>query len=371
MNQYLKSYQVVMRTVGPVFIGSGKKILEKEYVLLNCRQIGIPDIQNLYRELKRRKKDAAFEEYLLGKGNISLTNWLQKHKIEMKDIQPSIKYSLDCGDALLDGNANELQIMECVKDAYGNPYIPGSSLKGMFRTILLGADIRTHPEKYENAKNTLPRKAAVPDDRTYYLKKEAADIESIAFRTLSRNAKKPGDAVNDIMQGFIVSDSDPLIVDALVLCQKIDRHTDGTSRHFPLLRECIKPETEIRFTLTVDTSICPLTGKALIEAAKLFIQSYYTDFAAAFKGLDRPKSNYVLCGGGCGFASKTMIYPMYQKQEGIEIAQQIFEKTGVPKYHKHHKDKEYGASPHIIKCTEYQGKTYQMGMCKIEKIKYV
>lgn len=74
MNRYLKSYQVVMRTVGPVFIGSGKEILKKEYVFLNRSRIGIPDIQGLYRELQRRKKDAAFEEYLLGKGNIGLTN---------------------------------------------------------------------------------------------------------------------------------------------------------------------------------------------------------------------------------------------------------------------------------------------------------
>lgn len=367
----LKSYQVVMRTVGPVFIGSGKEILKKEYVFLNRRQIGIPDIQRLYRELQRRKKDAAFEEYLLGKGNISLTNWLQKQRIELKDIRPFLKYSLDCGDAVLDRGANKLQIMECIKDAYGNPYIPGSSLKGMFRTILLGADILARPEKYENAKEILRQKASVSASKNYYLKKEAADIEGIAFRTLNRNEDRPGDAVNDILQGFIVSDSDPLSVDALVLCQKIDRHTDGKSRSFPLLRECIKPETEIRFTLTIDAGLCPLKGKDLTAAVKRFMQNYYSCFAAAFKGLDRLKSNYVLCGGGCGFASKTMIYPMYQKPEGIEMTQQIFEKTNVPKCHKHYKDKEYGASPHIIKCTQYQGKTYQMGMCKIEKIKPV
>ena len=29
MNQYLKCYQVVMRTVGPVFIGSGREIGKK------------------------------------------------------------------------------------------------------------------------------------------------------------------------------------------------------------------------------------------------------------------------------------------------------------------------------------------------------
>lgn len=56
MNQYLKCYQVVMRTVGPVFIGSGREIGKKEYLVLNRKQAGIPDIQLLYAELKKKRK---------------------------------------------------------------------------------------------------------------------------------------------------------------------------------------------------------------------------------------------------------------------------------------------------------------------------
>lgn len=73
MNQYLKSYQIVLHTVGPVFVGSGRKIGKKEYLFLNQKQVGIPDIQSLYGELARRKKAAAFEEYLLGTGNMELS----------------------------------------------------------------------------------------------------------------------------------------------------------------------------------------------------------------------------------------------------------------------------------------------------------
>ena len=42
-----------------------------------------------------------------------------------------------------------LQIMTCVTDPYGNPYIPGSSLKGMLRTILLSKDIDQDQIKYK------------------------------------------------------------------------------------------------------------------------------------------------------------------------------------------------------------------------------
>lgn len=368
MNQYLTSYQVIMRTVGPVFVGNGREIGKKEYVFLNRNQVGIPHIQGLYGALQKRKKETAFEEYLLGRGNMDLTSWLQKQRIDRKEILPFIKYTLDCGDAIIDRGPNRLQIMECIKDAYGKPYIPGSSLKGMFRTIFLGADIIAHPEKYGNVKKDLWQRRAIGTGRNYYLKNNIGDIEGIAYRTLKRNEKKPNDAVNDLLQGFVVSDSEPLSADDLVLCQKIERHTDGAEKRLPLLRECIRPETEIRFTITLDKSICPLTGKSMAAAIKVFIQSYYRNFIEAFSGMDMPKANYVLCGGGCGFVSKTIVYPMFGKEKGIQFTQQVFDKTNVPRMHKHDKDQMYNASPHIIKCTAYQGKTLQMGMCKIQKI---
>lgn len=372
MEQYLKSYHVIMQTVGPVFVGSGKEIMKKEYIFMDDRKtVGIPDVQRLYAVLMKNKKEKAFEEYLLGKGSMNLTEWLDRQRIKERDLKPLLKYVLDCGDAVIDRGGNKLQIMECVKDAYGNPYIPGSSLKGMFRTILLGADIINAPEKYQREKENIRREAVQKAGRNYYLKKDMDKIEYKMYRTLDRPKSKPEDAVNDLMQGFIVSDSEPLATSDLVLCQKIDRHVDGTERKLPLLRECIKPDTEIRFTITIDTNLCKLTGKLLMEAVKAFISNYYSNFSKSFSGMDVPKANYVLC-GGCGFVSKTIVYPMFEKTEGIEIAQRVFEHTipeQINRQHKHYKDKQYGVSPHTMKCTRYQGKLMQMGVCKILKIK--
>ncbi|MCM1183524.1 MAG: type III-A CRISPR-associated RAMP protein Csm5 [Roseburia sp.] len=371
-NQYLKSYQVVLRTVGPVFVGSGREIGKKEYVFLNRRQVGIPDIQGLYGYMARRRKQAAFEEYLLGSDRMGLAMWLEKQNIGIEEIRPFIKYCPDCGDAVDAGSVNKLQVMECIKDAYGSPYIPGSSIKGMLRTVLLGADILKQPQKYQQAKTELrgnADKALGKVPRNRYLRGDSAEIEKINYRTLDRAGTKPHDAVNDSMQGLIVSDSAPVSVDKLVLCQKVELHTDGTETKLPLLRECIRPDTELRFTLTVDGSICSVTGESLMEAVKVFMQSYYENFMAAFPDVEAPKENYVLCGGGCGFVSKTIVYPMYGKNEGLDMTRRIFENTKVPKFHRHDRDRSYGASPHILKCTVYQGKRYQMGMCEIEKIK--
>lgn len=371
MKQYLKSYQIVMHTVGPVFVGSGKEITKKEYMFLNGRKtVGIPDMRGLYVELQKRKKETEFEKYLLGTWNIELTDWLVKQKIRPEELKPFLKYTLDCDSAMVERDG-KLQVMECIKDAYGKPYIPGSSLKGMFRTILLGADIMSDPVKYQQEKKDMFREVGNRSGRTNYLKRNIADIEAKAYRVLGRSDTRPKDAVNDILQGFVVSDSEPLSTDDLVLCQKIDRHTDGTEKKLPLLRECIKPDTEICFTITIDTSICKLSDKLLMGAVKQFMENYYECFSKAFAGMDMLRSNDVLCGGGCGFVSKTMVYPMYGRKEGIEFAQSVFKNTlpdKVQSQHKHYNDQRYGASPHTIKCTRYQGKLLQMGVCRIEKI---
>lgn len=370
MNRYLKCYKVVLRTMSPIFVGTGREIGKKEYLFLNQKKVGIPDIQELYGKMRKLGKASAFEDYLLGGVNIDLTEWLKRQRIRMEDVRPHIKYTLDCADAVIDGNMRKLQVMECIKDAYGDPYIPGSSIKGMLRTILLGADIMNMPDKYCKVKQDLRQSINANNkvSRTNYLKKNMREIEGIAYLTLHREKTKPQDAVNDVLQGLVVSDSAPLSVDSLVLCQKIDVHVKGIEKRLPLLRECIKPDTEICFTITIDSQLCPHTEKDILAAVKVFIDSYYDNFLRSFSGTKKPDERDVFLGGGCGYVSKTVIYPFYGKREGVDVVSRIFEKTNVSRVHKHHLDKEYGVSPHTMKCTRYQGKLYQMGLCRIEKM---
>lgn len=369
MNQYLKNYHVVLHAAGPVFIGNGREIGKKEYLFLNEREAGIVDIQKFYQEMSARKKSAELETYLLGNNSYDLNVWLRKQKIKTDEIRPMLKYTLACTDAVIE-RGKKLQVMECIKDAYGCPYVPGSSLKGMLRTILLGSDMIKNPSKYQKSRAVLKQHVPVKLNRNYYLSRDISSIEGTAFRTLGREHTKSGDAVNDRLQGFIVSDSDPLPVSSLVLCQCVEMHANGVEKTLPLLRECIRPGTDIRFTITVDTKICDISVKMLMDAVKSFAESYYRTFASAFPGAAVPKENNVLLGGGCGFVSKTIIYPMYGKKEGTGTAQQIFKITLGKnfKIHKHDQDQRIGVSPHILKCTKYQGRTLQMGLCRIKKI---
>ena len=52
----------------------------------------------------------------------------------------------------------------------------------------------------------------IEKNRKRYLKGTAEAVEKRVFRTLLYNEKNPGDAVNDILSGMIVSDSEPLSI---------------------------------------------------------------------------------------------------------------------------------------------------------------
>ena len=371
MRQRMKCYKVAIRTIGPVFVGSGREIGKKEYVFLNRGKAGILDIQKLYAEMHKRGIGSLFEDYLLGRDGSDLERWLKKRNIKVGEILKAVKYTVDCGDHILETGGKQLHVMESIKDPYGKPYIPGSSLKGMFRTIFLGAELMHSPQKYQREKRELLQKAGIKSSRTSYLKNEIGQLEAAAYRTLQRDKKKPGSAVNEILQGFVVSDSDPLSVEDMVLCQKVDLHTKGIERGLPILRECIKPDTRIDFTITVDSEVCPLTEEKIFCAVKDFIGSYYKNFSSAFTGIRVPGEKDVFLGGGCGFVSKTVLYPLFGKPQGLEMAQKVFANTGVPANHKHAYDREYGASPHTLKCTKYNGKNFQMGLCRIEQLECI
>lgn len=385
MKNYLKEYHVTLKTIGPVFVGSGKELSKKEYLFLDdlkstnnrsrfyygnqgqrLSKLGILDINGFYEHIIRRGRGKQFEEFLLTDSRrTDFKQWIESNGIRESEVLPYLRYELDCSESIIQRRA-DVHIMECIKDPYGKPYIPGSSLKGMLRTILLSERIMHDTERFVIQKEGLSRASVQHQyNRKAYLNNENRQVEERAFHTLNREVKKSQDAVNDELSGFIVSDSAPLDMKDVVLCQKIEGHTDGTEKRLNLFRECIRPGCEIHFTITVDETRCKIDESSLIRAIQDFDESYYNNFLKAFDE-DRLQGNVVFLGGGCGYLSKTYIYPMFGKHEGMKIAQRVFQNTlsgKAIKEHKHNQDLEFGASPHILKYTRYKGRRLQFGEC--------
>lgn len=369
MNNYLKKYHIELKTVSPVFIGSGKEISKKEYVIdKRNNQIDVIDISKTYEFMRRRGLTTDFESFILNDGRKELYKWLTEHRILLSEIQGCIKYCLKQGDTALE-RGTKISVMEFVKDAYGKPYIPGSSIKGMLRTILLSNDIITNGLKYDRLRKKLKDSL---EQRSMYKKRmcanEQKDIESAYFNTLQRS-KKVNDVVNDFMAGFRVSDSEPLEIKDLIVCQRLEYHADGKEKNLNVLRECIKPGTSINFTITLDERICKISKQQIISAIETFSEMYDNVFRTKFRGISGADGPVVYLGGGVGFVSKTDIYPLYNNQ-GIEVSMNIFKKlTSTPKNpdpHKHYRDKGLNVSPHVLKMTKYKGRLYHMGECKLQ-----
>lgn len=365
MKRTLKTYKLLLKVKGPVFIGSGKDISKKEYIYRPKKEVQILNIEKLYSLCEKKHIEKDYMDFLMKNYKDSLGQWLEKKRIREAEIAPCIRYRLPNQDAQLE-RGKTLQIMEFVKDPYGQPYVPGSSIKGMLRTILLASDMLDHPQKYQTCRENITREIFGRQEgrtnRRTVLSRAIKDAETIRFHTLERSENR-NDAVNDFMSGLIISDSKPLNISDLTLCQKIERHADGKETKLNLLRECLKPETVIECDLTIDTDICKVTVEDLQHAIEVFGKLYESCFLSKYGFMDKLMNGDVYLGGGAGFVSKTIVYALYQKKEGIQVVQKIFDKTGVPQNHKHGQDLKYGVSPHILKCTYFHGKLTQMGLC--------
>lgn len=360
MNEYLKHYTVELTTLAPVFIGSGEKAGKKEYVYDRVnKRIYMLNNQKMYGFLLQKHLQKRYENYLLRERK-DLYIWMQDQGLRKKDYKDCISYELDCSDA--EFNTKEKDIFLFVKDPYGNPYIPGSSLKGAIRTALLGSQM-TLDERVQK----LLRDIRINSRNRWRVAKKpinfaAKQLETEVFHTVRREDVYKSNAVCDEMTGLRIGDSRPLSIHDLTVCQKIDYHIVKKEKKMPLFRECLKPGVKVFFDLTIDTSICNYTVEDILNAIDIVFKKELVNYRK-FAFMPEERNHTIFLGGGSGFISKTVEYDLYSPNEALEVVSNIM-MMRAPK-HKHEKDKGMGVSPHTLKLTKFAGKEYHMGICDI------
>lgn len=359
MESYLKTYRVELKTVGPLFIGSGQKILKKDYILdSRTKKAHVPNLEKMFEYLSGRRLADRYLAFLSAPQyrNMSLLEWLGNNGVEEKDYLSFTAYTLDLADV---DYSETRDISLFVKDAYGLPYVPGSSLKGALRTVLLGSELQKNEGRYSRLKDQIENTGSKGRN---LLRDECRDLENGVFNRLNRNEKRIGDAVNDVMSGLQISDSKPLSVDVLTLCQKVDFDKENKRHTLPILRECVIPGTEIVFELTIDSNVFPYSIEDIRDAINRFCLSYDDCFVSEFAGYTN--KHFLFLGGGAGYPTKTVAYSLFGKKDGLRVVSGILIKQ-FPK-HKHNMDRGLGVSPKLRKCTIYSGKRYDMGMCRVD-----
>ena len=289
MKTEYRTFQFSLLAMAPIHIGNGDKYTSREFIYENG-YFYFPDMGKFYNRMVEKGYDQKFERFLQERkpraSNNRLISFLLDNRISDRDFggyrikETGFETEKNNIDSKL-GTINE--VSKFMRDAFGNPYIPGSSLKGAIRTILMN----TNPDW--NNKNVV---------------KDKKENKSL----IPWGAKK-GQEFNDLFNDIRVSDSKPFSNESLILVQKWDCSAKLLKvKPLPLYREAIAPLTKVEFTITTTTAEAATLIEKLEDKALEFYRGYKNFFLKDFPE-DKIQDNIdypIYLGAGSGAWTKTI-----------------------------------------------------------------
>ena len=346
----------------PLHIGSGNVCAKTEYIFdPRSETVRMIDPEALFRWLYARRLADRYERFVLS-GNNRMFQFLKECGVTDRELDSLCRYSVSAADALDDSHSLK-ELHTLVRDAGQRVYVPGSSVKGALRTVILASLIARE------------KKGAWPDaPKKFERARQMATLEGRYLNTASlkrdRNGNTVNDPVNSVLRGLSVSDSAPAPDAAIILSGKIDADEKGEYRKINLCRECIRPGTKLHFKLTLDHSVLPaeFSPEGLLRMVQEFDRFYQTTYLSRFTPPSNARAvsyeNALIFGGGSGFFSKSLAYPYLGTREGMQYTQRVMEEQF--RRHGHDKDvSEHRVSPHTMKYGMYQGQLYPYGVCGV------
>ena len=364
-SEHLTVCDLRLTTRAPLYIGSGVVSAKTDYLFdAKSKTVSMIDPDALFALLYRKRLADQYERFVFS-GDTRMDAFLKNCGITESERNELFLYTVNAEDALDDSHSLK-EIHRFVRDSRHRAYVPGSSVKGALRTVILSALIAQE------------QKGNWPDG---YSKKESAQqmqtLEGLYLNTLAlkrdKNGRLVNDPVNSVLRGLSISDSEPVPDTAMILAGKSDVNTQGEEKKLPLCRECIRPGTELRFKLTLDHSALPerFSVDSLTHMIRDFDayyqRTYLTRFAPPRNAHAVSYRDSLILGGGSGFFSKTLAYPYLGAQEGLKRTEEMM----IRQFSRHGHDKDgsvHHISPHIMKYGKYQGELYPYGVCEVQII---
>lgn len=281
-----------IEVITPVHVGSGEKLLMNLDFIVKDNKVVVLDTPKLFGHLIERGYNA------VDIAKVELREFIEREKIDLEKFK---RYAL-----YFTGTVRN-EILEHIKTG-GNPYIPGSSIKGAIRTTLLWYVVKNDRNLLNYAVRSLKDKIARIRRVSKILREADDDLEKVVFGKDTRN---------DIMRAVRVSDSKNFnslrVYEVKIL----------GSRGIGVSVECIdsgKAEVEIDIDDSVlerleskykefvkIENIVEITkefGEALIEAELEY--DYLEKTKAYFKAVRKCKGILLRLGWGTGWYSKTI-----------------------------------------------------------------
>ena len=384
MSNRIDHAQLSLTIVSPTNIGGPENLTTKDYMYnYDAGEVYLLNNYEWFRFLAHHNKLEEFELYMqdemIRPNGRTMYDWA-KNAIGAsqltKDTLRSAIGSIMKSSIYNKGRKNSLNdITPQIRGANGDVYIPGSSIKGVIDSAIISHMLRNNKAFRSNVQRELRKVLDV------YKRKNARSLFKDIFKmvnlailkhihVLTNNEGKPFKGIlASAFRGISISDAMPMDVIKTEVLKKEDSCIDEDGIHdISVHRECILPNQQFSFTLTLDTAMTKEIGITSIDQVldilqedfdathKLLASKFKKVSPSVFKALDSANA-YI--GSNTGFIQKTIITAFTDDEKtGIDIIRAILD---VNFQKAKHDSKDKFMAPRAIKLVKWNGNYYEMG----------
>lgn len=412
-SKQFETAKMCLKVVTPINIADGIVLGAKDYLYDSSRQkVYFLNLHQWHMFIYKHMLLEKYESYLANfRDKQSLLEWLRMQGYDIDDVRTVITSEAQATVNLMDNEKKKTlnDINRHIQQPDGSLYVPGSSIKGVFRTAILYSllqkrqDIKSKywcyiKQQVDIIKTLLeeerkPRKLQImpysvikkkKDQAAKEIDKLTASLESELLHTLrlkddkERNISNKN-AVCSAMRGLQVSDTYASRNMQTAILQKVDGGFDkfgkASPKKLPIFRECMLPKAELFFDVKIEKAVMSTIGintvNDLLNATHSFFaavtdllqQAFEKEYQEAFQGV---AAGNMFLGGNTGFLSKTLLAMLAPDKDTAKNTIKVL----LDKSFKNHKHllRDKIIAPRTLKCTNYNGKLMLMGVAEVRKV---
>lgn len=385
-SKQFETAKMCLKVVTPINISDGIVLGAKDYLYDSRRQkVFFLNLHQWHMFIYKHMLLEKYESYLANfRDKQSLLEWLQMQGYDIDDVRTVITSEAQATVNLMDNEKKKTlnDINRHIQQPDGSLYVPGSSIKGVFRTAILYSLL----QKRQDIKVKYWRQIQEKISSNYFkpyrdFNKLISDLENEFLHTLRLvdGNIRSNNAVCSVMRGLQVSDTYASRNMQTAILQKVDGGFDkfgkASPKKLPIFRECMLPKAELFFDVKIEKAVMSTIGintvDDLLKATHSFFaavtdllqQAFEKEYQEAFQGV---AAGNMFLGGNTGFLSKTLLAMLAPDKDTAKNTIKVL----LDKRFKTHKHllRDKVIAPRTLKCTNYNGKLMLMGVAEVRKV---
>ena len=385
-SKQFETAKMCLKVVTPINIADGIVLGAKDYLYDSRRQkVYFLNLHQWHLFIYKHMLLEKYESYLANfRDKQSLLEWLRMQGYDIDDVRTVITSEAQATVNLMDSERKKTinDISRHIQQPDGSLYVPGSSIKGVFRTAILYSLLQKRQDIKVKYWRQIQEKISSNFFKPYRdFNKLISDLENELLHTLRLldGNIRSNNAVCSAMRGLQVSDTYASRNMQTAILQKVDGGFDkfgkASPKKLPIFRECMLPEAELFFDVKIEKAVMNTiainsvddllraTHSFFAAVTDLLQQAFGKEYREAFQGV---AAGNMFLGGNTGFLSKTLLAMLAPDKDTAKNTIKVFLDKSF-KTHKHLlRDKVI--APRTLKCTNYNGKLMLMGVAEVRKV---